>query len=60
MICPQCRRAADLETTAMRHDPDHEPTGHAAEFCRDFALQVGGCPCDHRPATRAPDARRAP
>lgn len=47
-ICPPCRRAADLEADAVRHDPDHVPTGHAPQVCRDRDIQPGGCPCQHK------------
>lgn len=52
MICPPCARAADAIADAVR-DGEIQPEGHYPEICRDYAIQPGGCGCQHK-AVRAP------
>jgi hypothetical protein len=42
VICPPCRDATDAGTP------------HGAKDCDDNGRDYRGCPCQHRPARRAP------
>lgn len=52
MICPPCAAAADAIAKAVR-DGEIQPEGHYPEICRDYAIQPGGCGCQHKPVGTA-------